>query len=589
MTTTAIITPDARRVDTAASTSVSSINSPVTGSDTASARLRSLPSPPVMDLDELMDGVRDHVLWSSADGTKAVAAVRDLLRALPAASQEHECAERLSLLEDIKAAAAAAQMRETVELRALRAESEAARGVPESRRCLRLGDEVAHAMRISPTLGSRFLGQARVMCESLPHALDALTAGRINEYASAQLVGQVVTLDEPARTAIDERLKREYGNLSTRELAARARGLAYQADPNTALARHEKAITERRVTVRPATDGMSFLTALLPTPQAFACKKALMMAAATENVNSQMPFFYGTPDEQATQQAAWRAEHEHVSDTATATPSESRSETMPRSAAQIEADLLVTRLTGQATATGVPIELTLVMTDDTVFGISRSTLRAIDASDSHDGNDDHDSPGLSVHNTLTDDESDQLRINDEFTADPTHASAWVPGLGPIPAAIARDLLHPRHDPPERRAEHSTGHTQDIGSDSQKSSRERVFLRRVLLDPITGDINAIDTRKRAFTGELRRTLLLRDGVCQTPGCGAPIRHIDHARPYAGGGTTSAANGTGLCIRCNNTKEHPGWRHDRDPVKGTLTVTSPTGLARTSRPPAIIPRL
>lgn len=561
----------------------------------AESWLRAIPASPPTPTADLVSGLREHLAWSSASGTEAIEAIRDLLRETRPGSVEHECIQRISLLEEIKAAAAAAQVRETVEFRVLRAESEAAQGIAESRRCRGLGDEIALARRESPTAGSRFLGLALMLSESLPHAMAALTEGRINEHTAGLVRREVETLPEPARFAVDGQLKDEYGAVSARELAARARGLAYQADPNTVLARFERAVSERRVTVRPAADGMAFLTALLPTTQAFACKKALMIAASTERSAGEMPFFYGTPDEQAAQQAAWRAENGD-------TVAGSSVDIVPRSAAQMEADILVTRLAGQTTATGIPVELTLLMTDEAALGMARAAVCAGLVRDGdYGGVTSWAGPGTGPGSESRGGAGDSAGSGD-FAADPTQASAWVPGLGPLPAAIARDLLDPRHDTPgaERVASSHGGNVRGSGEDGASGthdtrsapaagSRERVYLRRVLLDPITGDITAIDTRRRAFDGALRRALLIRDGVCQTPGCGAPIRHLDHTHPYASGGSTSMANGTGLCLRCNNTKEIPGWRHRRDSKTGTLTVTSPTGLRRTSRPPDIIPRL
>jgi hypothetical protein len=74
------------------------------------------------------------------------------------------------------------------------------------------------------------------------------------------------------------------------------------------------------------------------------------------------------------------------------------------------------------------------------------------------------------------------------------------------------------------------------------------------------------------------VLLRDDTCRTPWCDAPIRHIDHARPHATGGTTSYANASGLCQRCNQVKETPGWAHAATPEQ--LTVTTPTGHTYTT---------
>jgi hypothetical protein len=82
----------------------------------------------------------------------------------------------------------------------------------------------------------------------------------------------------------------------------------------------------------------------------------------------------------------------------------------------------------------------------------------------------------------------------------------------------------------------------------------------------------ESRAREFTGQLRQLILLRDDVCASPYCNAPIRHIDHATPHAEGGPTSQANASGLCERCNHTKHNPGWTHTRTTSVSTGSVST-----------------
>ena len=95
----------------------------------------------------------------------------------------------------------------------------------------------------------------------------------------------------------------------------------------------------------------------------------------------------------------------------------------------------------------------------------------------------------------------------------------------------------------------------------------------------------------FTGLLRRMLILRDDVCTTPWCEAPIVHADHTHPARDGGPTSYANGNGACARCNHVKETPGWHvqilndgltpgHPRE-----TRWTTPTGHTYHAQPPPL----
>ncbi|WP_147262057.1 HNH endonuclease signature motif containing protein [Blastococcus sp. TF02A-26] len=82
----------------------------------------------------------------------------------------------------------------------------------------------------------------------------------------------------------------------------------------------------------------------------------------------------------------------------------------------------------------------------------------------------------------------------------------------------------------------------------------------------------------------RYLHTRDRTCRHPGCGnrAVWADLDHVVPHSRGGATSCDNLCCLCRRHHRLKTHaPGWRHTTAP-DGTLTVTTPSGVTRVSRP-------
>lgn len=507
-------------------------------------------------LRRLVDESELNLRFSMAHSVEAITAVlmaiRDVTRDLSprttssadltatggTAANESMLISHISLLEDIKSAAAAAQARATHAFIHARTAREREAGVPLAKRGRGIGSEIALARRQSPRAGSQATRMAYTLCEQMPHALAALNDGRLSEFATTVVVKEVSALSAPAQSIIDGQMKDRYGHAGPRRLAGEVRALANQADPVAQVKRRQIAVGERRVTVRPAPDSMAYLTALLPIEQAFACKKALLDAAATAT--------YGEDE-------------------------------VTRSGSQWEADLLVERLTGQATAQAIPVELNIVMTDVSVFGTSRRefTNSATDKPARHGSRDMAFTPDIAcIPDACVDD--------DGRLAEAVHASAWVPGLGPIPAPIARDLLHPDHDPPRGHDRHP-----DPGPQIQRD-QSRVFLRRVLTDPVTGDITAMDTRRRTFTGALRRALLLRDDHCRTPWCEAPIVHLDHLHPYALGGETNATNGTGLCARCNYTKEYTGWEHTAQ-AESSRTVRTPTGHRYQSLRPPLVPEL
>jgi hypothetical protein len=145
----------------------------------------------------------------------------------------------------------------------------------------------------------------------------------------------------------------------------------------------------------------------------------------------------------------------------------------------------------------------------------------------------------------------------EGSDDPAH----LDGYGPVPASTARRIM--------------------------ADGEAEVWLRRLFTHPDTAELVAMDARARRFPTGLSELISLRDQICRTPWCDAPIRHTDHVRRVAEGGETSAANGQGMCEQCNYVKEAPGWSAVPEPAscpgRHVVTTTTPTGHAYSSRPP------
>lgn len=142
--------------------------------------------------------------------------------------------------------------------------------------------------------------------------------------------------------------------------------------------------------------------------------------------------------------------------------------------------------------------------------------------------------------------------------------ALLDGYGPIPAELAREVVA-----------------------DALSGDERVWLRRLYTSPASGELVTMDSHARRFPQTLARFIRLRDQVCRTPWCDAPIRHLDHVESHAARGPTSGANGQGLCEACNHAKQAPGWRARPSPVGGPHEVetSTPTGHVYRSRAPVV----
>ena len=81
--------------------------------------------------------------------------------------------------------------------------------------------------------------------------------------------------------------------------------------------------------------------------------------------------------------------------------------------------------------------------------------------------------------------------------------------------------------------------------------------------------------------------VRDRTCRQPGCHnrAGWADLDHVVAHADGGETDCANLCCLCRRHHRLKTHArGWRYVMT-ADGVLSVTTPSGVTRTSRPPGL----
>jgi hypothetical protein len=374
--------------------------------------------------------------------------------------------DRIATLERLKAAAGAVQAAEIVRFGRSQVEAQRATGVHPRRLGRGIADQIGLACKSGPADGVRRLGNARALWFELRGCFDLLTAGRISEWVAQLVVTETSHLDSFSRRRVDAELVRGgLADLSPREAQARARKLAYEADPQGSLTRGRTARKQRRVTLRPAPDTMSHLHAFLPVEQGVACYAALKR---------------------------------HVDAVVAAGDERNRD--------QIMADTLVQRLTGQATAEDVDIEVQLVMPIESL---------------------------IDPHAT---------------------GSALIPGQGPVPAWAARQMMD--------------------RSGGQK------WWRRLFTAPTADGGRAvadIDRTRRRFTGWLADLIKARDQYCRDPYCTAAVRHVDHIERYADGGSTTLANGRGVCERGNYLREMPGWSVH------TIELTTPTGHRYRSRAP------
>ncbi|MUL85495.1 MULTISPECIES: DUF222 domain-containing protein [unclassified Mycolicibacterium] len=186
--------------------------------------------------------------------------------------------DRIAELERLKSAAAAGQARATTALESARRAAEAAAGIPAARRGRGLGSEIGLARQDSPTRGSRHLADARILVRDMPHTLAALETGALTEWRARLIVREAACLSPDDRRRLDEQLcadTTKLVGLGDTRLAAAAKSITYQLDPQAVIDRASRAPEDRIVTFRPAPDTMAFITALLPATEAATVYSAL--------------------------------------------------------------------------------------------------------------------------------------------------------------------------------------------------------------------------------------------------------------------------------------------------------------------------
>jgi hypothetical protein len=263
------------------------------------------------------------------DGDLPTARLSDIVGALGRLATQVDDAERIDqirLLEEIKAAAAAAQVLVTTAFSASQRQRARA-SVPEDRADRSIAHQVALARRISPSRAAREVAWAGVLVEELPNTFAALRAGLTSEWRAMLMARETAWLSGNDRREVDNQLAPHLEGLSDRGVEREARRIAYRLDPAGGLARMESASKGRRVTLSPAPDTMARLTALLPIATGVAAYAALVKAA-----------------------------------------DRGRAAGDSRTRGQLMADTLVERVTGAATAEALPVEIELVMTDTTLVG-----------------------------------------------------------------------------------------------------------------------------------------------------------------------------------------------------------------------------
>jgi hypothetical protein len=186
-------------------------------------------------------------------------------------------------------------------------------------------------------MAARRLNTARALWFELPDTYAQLSAGELSERVAETVVAETRHLDTERRRQVDERLVAAgITTMGFKAAASYARKAAYEADRAGYVRRGHTERKHRRVGVRAAPETMAILTGYLPVEQGIACYAALRQHA----------------------------------DSAVASGD-------GRTRDQIMADTLVERVTGQAAAGDVNVELQLMMPLDALINSKNRSAAVI--------------------------------------------------------------------------------------------------------------------------------------------------------------------------------------------------------------------
>jgi hypothetical protein len=252
--------------------------------------------------------------------TAVLAQVLASLVTLDFAEDDHDRIEQIAWLERISNAAHGTLAAISVEFADSQAAERRRLGVPERRQQRGAAEQLSMARRVSPHQAATDLALAHAWRDRFPGVGAKLRAGVTNAWAARLVVDETKQLDDTLARVVDDRLAPDLESLTAAQAGKAARFHAQQLDPQAYLNRIAKAADDRRVSLRPAPDTMTWLTALLPVKDGVATWARLDRDART-----------------------------------------ARSAGDPRTLDQLRADLLVDRLTGQPASepTGVDLQLTL--------------------------------------------------------------------------------------------------------------------------------------------------------------------------------------------------------------------------------------
>ncbi|MCQ9163320.1 DUF222 domain-containing protein [Arthrobacter sp. STN4] len=436
-------------------------------------------------------------------------------------------------LEEAKNSLTAVQMQAEVLFTAQQRLVQARTGVPKAKLGRDVGVQVGLARHESAHRGRQLAELAAVVVRELPHTMDAVTAGIIGEDRARIVASETVFLSAEHRADVDALIcadQEKLAGMGSRQIATAARAEAYRLEPEVFVQRREKAVADRYVSLRPAADGMTLLSALIPLKHGVTVINALTQVADAAKAAGD-----GRGRGQLMADALIHRLTRHVPcDEGQGGVGDHRGPT-PENAGSRHGSVLEPGALGPGVLGGV-------------------------AAPPH-------TPGLCT--TVTEpDIMIELVKTDRSLFDGASDPAIITGHGPIPAPEASTMV--------------------LGTASGKSGfSPKLWLRRLFTHPESGALLSMDSRARFFPEGMKEFLRLQYQRCASPYCDAPIRNYDHIKSCAACNQAKEAPGWTVAPTIGPPAGEgplPGKAPPGSAPPGT-TTTTPTGHSYTAVAPAL----
>lgn len=134
--------------------------------------------------------------------------------------------------------------------------------------------ELAAALRLSRRAAGDLVEEAGVLAEHLPATLASLADGAITPRHAHVIVDELGTVPADERAEVERRVL-DAAQQSVNVFTRTVRRIRESRSPEQAVERHRRAADDRSVTLDPGRDGMAWLVAHLPAPEAVAIDSRL--------------------------------------------------------------------------------------------------------------------------------------------------------------------------------------------------------------------------------------------------------------------------------------------------------------------------